>query len=167
MNDESQLSLQETRDKAIEQGLQLFILVRPDACPVCAMSRDKVYWADEAPELPVGGCLKHDCHCEYRVIDPQAPSLEEMLANGIAAVKAGKMEEAQEWLVALLQIDRYHEQAWLWLSGAADNDQDRLDCILEVLKINPDNAHAKRGLANLQAKGIGLPPDSPAADGAE
>lgn len=160
MNDEKQLSLQETRDIAMEQGLQLFILVRPDACPVCAMSRGKVYWADEAPELPVGGCLKHDCHCEYRVVDPRAPSLEEMLANGIAAAKAKKMEEAQEWLVALLQIDRYNEQAWLWLSGTADNDQDRLDCIQEVLKINPDNPYARRGLAALQARGIGVLPES-------
>jgi hypothetical protein len=78
-----------------------------------------------------------------------------MLANGVAAAKAGKMEEAQEWLVALLQIDRYNEQGWVWLSDTADNDQDRLDCMLEVLKINPDNALARRGLAALRAKGGG------------
>jgi hypothetical protein len=62
------------------------------------------------------------------------------------------LEQAQDWLVALLQIDRYNEQAWLWLSGTADNDQDRLDCMQEILKINPDNAFAQRGLAALQAK---------------
>jgi tetratricopeptide (TPR) repeat protein len=151
-------SLQEIRNQAIEQGLQLYILVRPDACPLCAMHRDKTYWADEAPVLPIGGCMKHDCRCEYRAINPAGPSPEEMLANGIAAVKAGQMAEAQEWLIALLQIDRYNEQGWLWLSGAADNDQDRLECIQELLKINPGNVFAQRGLAALQAKGVGLPP---------
>jgi tetratricopeptide (TPR) repeat protein len=117
------------------------------------MNRGRVYWADEAPMLPYAGCLKGECRCEYRLFDHTGPTLEEMLANGIAAVKAGKMEEAQEWLVALLQIDRYSEQGWMWLSGAADNDQDRLDCMLEVLKINPDNALAKRGLAALRQRG--------------
>jgi hypothetical protein len=156
--DPTAASSAQIRTQAIEQGMQLLILVRPDACPVCSMFRDKIYWADEAPPLPVGGCMKHDCRCEYRIFDHSGPTLEEMLANGIAAVKAGKMQAAQEWLVALLQIDRYNEQGWLWLSGAADNDQDRLDCIQEVLKINPDNAFAQKGLAALQAKGIGLPP---------
>jgi tetratricopeptide (TPR) repeat protein len=149
-------SLQHIRDQAAAQGLQLFIVVRPDACPVCGMQRGKTYWPDEAPTLPIGGCMKHDCHCEYRLVDPDGPSLEEMLANGIAAVKAGQMEQAQEWLVALLQIDRYNEQGWLWLSGAADNAQDRLDCMQEILKINPNNAFAQRGLAALRAKGVGL-----------
>lgn len=151
MTDTPELSLEEIRLQAIEDGVQLFILVRPDACPLCTMHRGKIYWADEAPELPMG-CLKDDCKCEYRIVDPSGPSLEEMLANGMAAVKAGQRDKAQEWLVTLLQIDRYNEQAWLWLSGAADTDQDRLDCLQEVLSINPDNAFAQRGLAALKAK---------------
>ncbi len=148
------------RERAVAEGWQMFILVRPNACPVCAMHRSKVYWADEAPMLPMGGCLYRDCQCEYRLFDPSSPTLDEMLANGIAAVKKGQMEEAQEWLVTLLQIDRYNEQGWIWLSGAADNDQDRLDCLQEVLKIDPDNVNALRGLAALRAKGVGVPPPS-------
>jgi len=159
VTDTPTLSFQEIRVQAMDQGLQLYILARPDACPVCGMHRGKIYWADQAPLLPLGGCMKHDCHCEYRLIDPAGPSLDEMLANGIAAVKAGKMEKAQEWLVTLLQIDRYNEQAWLWLSGAADNDQDRLECLQEVLKIDPNHAFAQRGLAALQARVS--PPSAP------
>jgi tetratricopeptide (TPR) repeat protein len=150
--------LESLRKQATAQGMQLYVLVRPDACPVCAMNRSKIYWADEAPILPIGGCMKHDCKCEYRLYDPNGPTLNEMLKNGVSAVKAGKLEEAQEWLVMLLQIERYNEQAWLWLSGAAQDDQDRLDCLTELLKINPDNAVAQRGLAALRARGIGLPP---------
>jgi len=156
----------ETRDRAIATGMQLFVLVHPDACPVCAMHRGQIYWPDEAASLPVAGCLKDECRCEYRLFDHTGPSLEEMLARGIAAVKAGQRQEAQEWLVNLLQIDRYNEQAWLWLSGAAEDDQDRLDCLQEVLKINPTNQFALRGLAALRAKGIG-PPTMPSETRAE
>jgi len=153
-------SLAETRDQAIAAGLQLFILVRPDACPICAMHRDQIQWADEAPSLPIAGCLNDECRCDYRLFDHTGPSLQEMLAQGIAAVKAGKMQEAQECLVKLLQIDRYNAQAWLWLSGAADNDQDRLDCLQEMLKIDPDNQVARRGVAALRARGAGPAPAS-------
>jgi tetratricopeptide (TPR) repeat protein len=166
VTDTPESSLKEIRNQAIAEGLQLFILVHPDACPNCAMHQGKIYWADEAPILPLTGCLLDECRCEYRLFDHSGPSLEKMLANGIAAVKAGRMEEAQEWLVQLLQIDRYNEQAWLWLSGAADNDRDRLDCLQEVLKINPDNQFALRGLAALQARGTG-PPATSSETGAE
>jgi len=143
--------------RAGTEGQQLFMVVQPDACPVCAMHRGNTFWSDEAPPLPIGGCLKQDCRCEYRPFDPNGPSLAEMLESGIQAVRAGKMDEAQDWLISLLRIDRYNESAWLWLSGAADNDEDRLECILEVLKINPENAFAKKGLSALKARGVNAP----------
>lgn len=158
MTDTERLSPEEIRDLAMAEGLQLFIVVRPDACSVCKTYCGKTYWANEAPSLPISGCLKNDCLCEYRLFNRSGPSLAEMLAYGITAVKAGQTEEAQEWLVTLLQIDRYNEQGWLWLSATADNDRDRLDCIREVLAINPSNPVAQRGLAALQAKSAGPPP---------
>jgi tetratricopeptide (TPR) repeat protein len=155
-------SPEEIREKALAAGHQLFVLVRPDACPVCGMNRDKIFWPDEAPVLPYAGCLHEECQCEYRIFDHTGPSLDQMLANGIAAVKAGKADEAQDWLVQLLQIDRYNEQGWLWLSGAADNDQDRLDCLQEVLKVNPDNQMAQKGVTALRSK-MARPPHEPDA----
>lgn len=158
MTETQQLTPTEIRELAAAESLRLFVLVHPDACAACATHRGMVYAVDEAPLLPLEDCREHRCRCVYRLFDHAGPTLHEMLALGIAAVKSRKTEEAQDWLVKLLQIDRFNEQAWLWLSGAADDDQDRLDCIHEVLKINPDNAVAQRGLAALQAKGIDLPP---------
>ena len=152
-----QPSHEQMRARADAERQHLFMVVQPDACPVCEMHRGATFWPDEAPVLPIGGCLKQDCQCEYRLFDPNGPSLTEMLNAGIQAVRAGKMNEAQEWLVSLLQIDRYNEKAWLWLSGAADNDEDRIECILEVLNINPDNEFAIRGLSALESKGIQAP----------
>jgi hypothetical protein len=150
----------EMREQAAAEVKQLFMVVKPDACPVCEMHRGAIFWPDEAPELPIAGCLKSDCSCEYRIFDPNGPSLSQMLEEGIQAVKAGRKSEAQDWLVSLLQIDRYNEKAWLWLSGAADNDQDRLECILEVININPGNEIAQRGLLALEAKGVTDPRSS-------
>lgn len=159
MHNRDQLN-NETREKAAAEVKQLFMVVKPDACPVCEMHRGALFWPDEAPQLPIGGCLKANCSCEYRLFDPNGPSLSQMLEEGIQAAKAGRKTEAQDWLVSLLQIDRFNETAWLWLSGAADNDQDRLECILEVININPGNEIAQRGLRALEAKGVKDPGSS-------
>lgn len=160
-------SHKEIRAQAIAQGMQLYILCRPDACPVCAQFRDKIYWADQAVELPVGGCLKQECQCEYRIIDPSGPTLEEMLQAGVEAAKAKDIEQAQEWLFAVLRINPYSEAAWLWLSGVVESDEDRLECMERVLEINPDNELAQRGLQTLHAQGVGVEPPAPAEPGVE
>jgi hypothetical protein len=54
------------------------------------------------------------------------------------------------------------EQAWLWLSGVVDQDEQRLFCLDNVLRINPQNEPAKRGAGMLRQKGIfPTPIDSP------
>ena len=51
--------------------------------------------------------------------------------------------------------------AWLWMTQAVNSDDDRIRCLQNVLKINPDNEMAKRGLATLQQKEFS-PSDTPA-----
>jgi len=164
MTIDQEASHEEIRAQAIAQGKQLYILVRPDACPLCTQFKGKIYWADEAVELPIAGCMKHDCKCEYRIIEPDSPSVEEMLAAAIQAARAKNVEEAQEWLFAVLRVDLYNEQAWLWLSGVVESDEDRLECMERVLEINPDSEFARRGLAALHARGVGVEPESEAEE---
>lgn len=73
-----------------------------------------------------------------------------MLQRAIAALKAGRKAEARRLLEAILVIDERHEQAWLWLSGAVDNDEERIVCLENVLAINPANLRARQGLAVLK-----------------
>ena len=40
--------------------------------------------------------------------------------------------------------------AWLWLSGALDDNDQRADCLRRVLQIEPDNAAARAGLEQLE-----------------
>lgn len=76
--------------------------------------------------------------------------MDSRLKEGIAALKAGEKAKARALLMAVLEEDERHEQAWLWLSGAVDSVEERQICLENVLAINPQNEQAKRGLARLQ-----------------
>ena len=77
------------------------------------------------------------------------PDTEDYLKQGIAALKSGQREKAQELLITAVEYDEENEQAWLWLSGAVETDEDKRICLENVLTLNPKNQAAKRGLDNL------------------
>jgi len=74
-----------------------------------------------------------------------------LLQSGIEAAKEGDQFQARESLLAVVEADEENEQAWLWLSGVIELDEDRRLCLENVLVLNPDNAAAKRGLLRLDA----------------
>lgn len=91
-----------------------------------------------------------------------------MLNKAIIAAKAGRKTEARHLLEAVLDADERNEQAWLWLSGAVDSNEERVICLENVLAINPDNQAARKGLAALRAATsapiiLPLAPPSPVA----
>lgn len=65
----------------------------------------------------------------------------------------------------VIEVDERNEQAWLWLSGVVDTDEDRLICLENVLTLNPDNVRARAGLKWLQQRGTGVEPPTDAAPG--
>jgi len=75
-----------------------------------------------------------------------------LLKRGIAALKTGQKAEARRLLGHVVQQDKDNETAWLWLSGAVDTDRERIRCLRETLRINPNNQHARRGLEMLESK---------------
>jgi tetratricopeptide (TPR) repeat protein len=79
----------------------------------------------------------------------------EWLRDGIAAAKSGRRDQARELLLQVIEVNERSEQAWLWLSGVVDDDEDRLICLENVLALNPDNVQARAGLKWLRQKGIG------------
>jgi len=88
-------------------------------------------------------------------------STNDVLEQGIAALKAGQKAEARHLLEQVVQQDKDNETAWLWLSGAVDTDRDRIHCLRETLRINPNNQHARRGLEILESKAPVLRPTQP------
>jgi len=77
---------------------------------------------------------------------------DDLLAEGIAALRAGRKVEARNLLTQVVEQDDRNEMAWLWLSGAVDTDEERRICLENVLAVNPQNAVARRGLDSLIAK---------------
>jgi hypothetical protein len=42
------------------------ILVHEEACPTCLVHRGRVYAFDDVPPLPVAGCERSECRCDYQ-----------------------------------------------------------------------------------------------------
>jgi GNAT superfamily N-acetyltransferase len=105
-----------------------------------------------------------------------------LLAQGIAALKAGCRAEAREFLKLFLVQDNSNEVAWLWLSGAVDTDQERCACLQNALRhrteaglsdsrdekctapvvsveLLADNLHLVPALAEIRWREWGVPPD--------
>ena len=79
---------------------------------------------------------------------------DEKLQLGIAALKAGEKEKARELFMAVIENDENNEQAWLWLSGAVNNHEDKKICLENVLTLNPNNQAAKRGLNKISQSSL-------------
>lgn len=101
----------------------------------------------------------------------QSPHVEQLVQQGIAAAKTGRHGVAQQSLREAVRLAPNHELAWLWLSGVEDNEQAKLAALHEVLRINPSNGAAQKGLEHLtQPKMVDLatllPPAPPPAKAA-
>ena len=73
--------------------------------------------------------------------------------QGIAALKQGDKIQARQCLREATVKDPGDIQAWLWLSGAVETDRERAECLQHVLRLDPDNQIATKGLAQLVARG--------------
>lgn len=76
----------------------------------------------------------------------QSEHIAEWLYDGAVAVQNGNMEQAQELLMKVVEADETNEEAWLWLSGAVEDLEDKETALMNVLDINPNNPHAQKGL---------------------
>ncbi len=70
----------------------------------------------------------------------------------MTAIKSGDKETGKRLLTEILKADSSNENAWLWLTQVVTSDTERLRCLQNVLRINPNNESAKRGLVMLQQK---------------
>jgi tetratricopeptide (TPR) repeat protein len=76
----------------------------------------------------------------------------QLLQEGVSALKQGDKARARACLLAALKQDERDERAWLWLSGAVERDEERIICLENVLTINPANERARQGLAWLRSR---------------
>lgn len=77
-----------------------------------------------------------------------------LLAEGMTAAKNGDNEAARDLLTQVIGLNPRSELAWLWMSSVFQTPEQRHDCLLRVLQINPSNEAAKRGIAALQVPAV-------------
>jgi len=87
-------------------------------------------------------------HLEHRT-----ETMNKTTQRGIAALKRGDKSRARELLRQAVEENPEDIQAWLWLSGAVETDQERITCLQRVLELDPDHEAALRGLAKLLSEG--------------
>lgn len=73
------------------------------------------------------------------------------LDQGIQAANAGRRRKAVSLLVRALRQDPDDEQAWSWLAAVVKGEEEKLRCWRQVLRINPANQTAVRGVRALTA----------------
>ncbi len=68
---------------------------------------------------------------------------------GARTARSGNKEGARVIFQQVLDTDKRNERAWLWLASLADNAIDRRRYLETVLKLDPENAIARRQLSEM------------------
>jgi tetratricopeptide (TPR) repeat protein len=74
-----------------------------------------------------------------------------MLTEAISAVRAGDHTRARDLLTRLLKMDSANPEYWLWMSSVVETERERIYCLQSVLRNDPTNRAALRGLTILGA----------------
>ena len=76
--------------------------------------------------------------------------MSDTLQKAIATIKAGNKIAGKQLLTDILETDPDNEQAWLWMTKVVDSNSERVNCLQQALRINPNNETAQYVLASLQ-----------------
>jgi len=76
--------------------------------------------------------------------------MDDLVQKGITSKKAGKRDEARKYFIAAIKQNRNNEYAWQFMYNVANDDKERLSCLQQVLRINPQNEKAKSLLNQLK-----------------
>lgn len=77
-----------------------------------------------------------------------------LFQRGMAAARSGNKRLAAGLLTRAVRLDPHNEAAWLWLSGVLDDPHQVAFCLNSVLKLNPHNDRALRGLRWLEERNL-------------
>lgn len=69
-----------------------------------------------------------------------------MLQEALDAIAHGQKERARDLLTRLLRADQSNSAYWMWMSAVVDTPKERIYCLQNVLRLEPNNQAAKLGL---------------------
>jgi DNA-directed RNA polymerase subunit RPC12/RpoP len=97
---------------------------------------------------------------------------EQLVQEGIAAVKGGNRQQARQLLNRAVSINRSDARVWIWLSATTDEPEEQRGYLEQAVAADPSNATARRGLVmlsekldktRLMAEGASVAPPTPGA----
>ncbi|HZD55198.1 MAG TPA: tetratricopeptide repeat protein [Anaerolineales bacterium] len=74
-----------------------------------------------------------------------------MLQEAIDAISRGQRQRARDLFTRLLRADQANPTYWLWMSSVVDTPKERRYCLQNVLRLEPGNRSARRGLVLMGA----------------
>lgn len=69
-----------------------------------------------------------------------------MLNEAISALRDGDRIRARDLLTRMLKVEQDNANYWVWMSAAVETKKEKIYCLQTALKLDPENALAKRGL---------------------
>jgi len=69
------------------------------------------------------------------------------------AIEQGDKSRARDLLTRQLKREPNNPELWLWMSAVVDSNKERIYCLREALRIDPQNRAARRGLAMMGEAG--------------
>jgi hypothetical protein len=100
----------------------------------------------------------------FASLEPEPPDLDQLFREAVEAIRAGDKAGGRAKMLKVVEQDEMNEQAWLWLSGVVETDEERIIALENALTVNPGNDKARRTLEKIQAQSKpapGAPPDQP------
>jgi tetratricopeptide (TPR) repeat protein len=80
---------------------------------------------------------------------------ENIFQEAVEAIKNGEKDRARELFTGLLKRDKNNPEYWLWLSSVVESHKERIFCLENVIRLDPENQAAKRGLILLGGRAAG------------
>ena len=77
---------------------------------------------------------------------------EVMFDEALSAIRTGERTRARDLLTRLLKVGHENASYWVWMSAVVDTPKERLFCLKEAVRIDPQNASAIRGLVVMGAR---------------
>ena len=71
---------------------------------------------------------------------------ENMFREVMGAINQGQRARARDLLTRLLKTELGNVEYWLWMSSVVDTPQERIYCLETILRLEPNNPIARRGL---------------------
>ena len=80
-----------------------------------------------------------------------------LLEQGIKEYRAGKRDKARKLFIAVVKQSQDDERAWGWMYNVSNSDKERIHCLKQMLRINPENEKANESLNKLTNYESSLP----------